>query len=319
MLPASSKGGGQALAFPDVCKTPTPGGPVPLPYPNMGMLVQVSKESQKVKIVGKGAVTKKSEIPRSQGDEPGTAGGVVSNMNMGKITFKQGSSKVKVEGQPLQHLTAPTAHNGANANVSGMIVVPSQAKVFIAPGPTGPLPDGPPLPGVGPHEVVLAASSLNTPEARMARRKVVRAFIGEHGREWDQRLKDYRKMTRSEVESHVRCHDPTKPIKIGPPPPCPSDQVQWQRPNGNQGQYYTNAGVKPDQVGTASHASTPEGEIVPKVVKNYKVKPDAGMSRPLLKLAPDGGSWSGAYEVCSWASSCERSDFSRATRTGRFL
>ncbi|MET0390756.1 MAG: DUF4150 domain-containing protein [Polyangiales bacterium] len=135
MLPASSKGGGTTFAFPDVCKTPAPPAPspVPLPYPNTGQLMQVSKESTKVKLCGKGAVTKKSEIPRSMGDEPGVAGGVVSGKNMEKVVYKKGSSKVKVEGQPIQHLTAVTGHNGANANMpAGMQVAPSQVKVLVA-------------------------------------------------------------------------------------------------------------------------------------------------------------------------------------------
>lgn len=134
MLPASTKGGGQAFAMPDTCKTPVPGGPpVPIPYPNTAMLMQVTGESTKVKICQFGAVTKKSEIPRSMGDEPGTLGGIVSNVNMNKVVFKKGSSKVKVEGQALQHLTAMTGHNGMNANMpSGMQVAPSQLKVLIA-------------------------------------------------------------------------------------------------------------------------------------------------------------------------------------------
>lgn len=133
MLPASTKGGGQAFAFPDVCKTPSPGTPVPIPYPNVGLLMQTARESTKVKLSNFGAVTKASEIPRSSGDEPGTLGGVVSNVNMNKVTFKRGSSKVKVEGQPLQHLGAVTGHNGVNANhPMGAQVAPSQAKVLIA-------------------------------------------------------------------------------------------------------------------------------------------------------------------------------------------
>lgn len=135
MLPASSKGGGQAMGFPDACKTPTPGGPVPIPYPNIGMVNQASKTSTKVKIKKKDAVTKKSEMSRSQGDEAGTAGGgVVSNVNMNKVTYKKGSSKVKVQGQPLEHLTAMTGHNGMNANFpAGAQIAPSQTKVTVMP------------------------------------------------------------------------------------------------------------------------------------------------------------------------------------------
>lgn len=134
MLPASTQGGGQAFAMPDTCKTPVPGGPpLPVPYPNTALLMQVSGASSKVKICQFAAITKKSQIPRSLGDEPGTLGGVISNLNMDKVVFKKGSSKVKVEGQPLQHLTALTAHNGMNANMpSGIQVTPSQLKVLIA-------------------------------------------------------------------------------------------------------------------------------------------------------------------------------------------
>lgn len=134
IFPASTKGGGQCLGFPDVCKTPSPGGPVPVPYPNVGMCPQAKGTAKKVKFQMKEVVTKKSKIPRSSGDEAGTAGGVVSGMNMGPVAFKKGSSKVKIEGQPCVHLTSMTGHNGSNANMpSGTQVAPSQTKVIVAP------------------------------------------------------------------------------------------------------------------------------------------------------------------------------------------
>ena len=136
MFPASSKGGGMAVASgPDVCKTPAPPAPapVPIPYPNMGNLAQAIKTSTKVLFVGKEAITLKSEVPMSMGDEAGVAGGVVSGRNMDKILFKKGSSKVKVEGQDCVHLTSVTSHNGANANVPGVVAAPSQSKVLVAP------------------------------------------------------------------------------------------------------------------------------------------------------------------------------------------
>jgi hypothetical protein len=136
IFPAITKGGGQAFAMPDVCLTPAPPpvGQIPIPYPNFGMMNQASKTSRKVKFAGKEVVTLKSEIPRSMGDEAGTNKGVVSGMNMGKVTFKKGSTKVKVQGQPCVHLTSVTAHNGMNANVpAGCVVAPSQVKVIISP------------------------------------------------------------------------------------------------------------------------------------------------------------------------------------------
>ena len=134
IMPASSKGGGACFAFPDTCLTPAPPAPpVPVPYPNTGMVMQAKKESKKVKFDGKGALTTKSEMSRSMGDEPGVNKGVMSGMNMGKVTYKKGSGKVKVEGQPVVHLTSMTGHNGTSANMpAGVQVAPSQTKVLVA-------------------------------------------------------------------------------------------------------------------------------------------------------------------------------------------
>ena len=131
-MPASTTGGGQCFAMPDVCKTPTPVGPVPIPYPNMGNVAQATKTSTKVKFVNKEVVLENSEIPMSQGDEAGTAGGVVSGRNMDKIVFKKGSSKVQIEGKGCVYLTAMTGHNGSNANMpAGNQIAPSQTKVLV--------------------------------------------------------------------------------------------------------------------------------------------------------------------------------------------
>ena len=44
--------GGMTIAFPDVCKTPTPGGPVPIPYPNISKSSDTGKGTKKVKTGG---------------------------------------------------------------------------------------------------------------------------------------------------------------------------------------------------------------------------------------------------------------------------
>ncbi len=135
IFPASTKGGGQCFAIPDVCLTPAPPAPpIPVPYPNTGMVNQANKTSTKVKFKGKEVVTKKSEIPRSMGDEAGLNKGVMSGMNMGKVTFKKCSSKVKIQGQDCAHLTSMAGHNGSNSNMpAGVQVAPSQTKVIISP------------------------------------------------------------------------------------------------------------------------------------------------------------------------------------------
>ena len=134
IFPASTKGGGTCFAMPDVCLTPAPPAPpVPIPYPNTGMVNQAKKTSS-VKFDGKEVVTKKSEMSRSMGDEAGVNKGVMSGMNMGKVAFKKGSSKIKIEGQPCVHLTVMTGHNGSSANMpAGAQIAPSQTKVIIAP------------------------------------------------------------------------------------------------------------------------------------------------------------------------------------------
>lgn len=49
----------------------------------------------------------------SSGDEGGTVGGgMVSSKFKGNLQYKKGSSKVKVEGKDLCHLTSITAQNG---------------------------------------------------------------------------------------------------------------------------------------------------------------------------------------------------------------
>ncbi|MBN2320591.1 MAG: DUF4150 domain-containing protein [Acidobacteria bacterium] len=133
MFPASTNGGGNCMAMPDVCKVPAPPAPpIPTPFPNTGMLNQATNVSMKVKICGKQTVTVKSKIPKTMGDEAGVAGGLISGMNMGPASFKKGNTNVKVEGSPVISLTSMTAHNGTNANApAGTVVAPSQVKVLI--------------------------------------------------------------------------------------------------------------------------------------------------------------------------------------------
>ena len=139
MMPASTNGGGScALTGPlDTCKTPTPAGPTPLPYPNLAQVSQAKGGtcSAKVKFMNKKGCTTKTEISMSSGDEAGSAGGgVVSNKIKGPVTFKKGSSKVKLEGEKAAHLTSITGHNGTNANMpTGAQVAPSQTKVRVMP------------------------------------------------------------------------------------------------------------------------------------------------------------------------------------------
>jgi hypothetical protein len=86
---------------PDVCKTPSPAGPVPVPYP-----VIVSQSSDLAN--GTTTVTadggnmiaiKGCEYSMCTGDEAGTAGGVVSNTFKKEAKFILFSFDVKMDGK----------------------------------------------------------------------------------------------------------------------------------------------------------------------------------------------------------------------------
>jgi hypothetical protein len=137
MFPASTSGGGVAMTPgpTDACKTPTPAGPVPMPYPNIAQCSQASSGScaKKVKIMNKPACTVESEITMSSGDEAGTAGGVISSKFKGPAKYKMGCSKVKFQGKKAVHnLSMISMNGGQNGNMAaGIQTAPSQTKVIL--------------------------------------------------------------------------------------------------------------------------------------------------------------------------------------------
>ena len=116
MLSLVHKGSmGTATAMlPDVCKTPSPGGPVPVPYPNIALANSLSKGTKKVKAQGKMIANKGSEFSRSNGDEPGVTGGIKSNVNMKEAKWLTYSMDVKMEGKNACRLQDKMTHNHDN-------------------------------------------------------------------------------------------------------------------------------------------------------------------------------------------------------------
>jgi uncharacterized Zn-binding protein involved in type VI secretion len=100
--------------LPDVCKTPSPGGPVPIPYPNIADQGSLDKGSTTVKAKGKMVAIKGSEYSRSNGDEAGTAGGVTSSTNMKETSWISYSFDVKMDGQNACRHTDKKFHNHKN-------------------------------------------------------------------------------------------------------------------------------------------------------------------------------------------------------------
>jgi hypothetical protein len=106
---------GVTIAFPDVCKTPTPAGPVPVPYPNIARSSDTAKGTKKVKCDGNPTCVKDSNFRMSTGDEAGTAGGgIVSGKIKGKAEFINFSFDVFFEGKNVTRAFDLMLHNDKN-------------------------------------------------------------------------------------------------------------------------------------------------------------------------------------------------------------
>ncbi len=110
---------------PDVCKTPSPAGTVPIPYPNIAQSATLTKGTKRVKVDGGvPAAIQGSEFPISNGDEAGVAGGVVSGVNMNKATWILYSFNVMLEGKNACRLSDMMAMNKENTICSGIVQQP---------------------------------------------------------------------------------------------------------------------------------------------------------------------------------------------------
>lgn len=115
-LGLSHKGssGASAATIPDVCKTPSPGGPVPIPYPNFAKSGSLKGGTTTVKTNGKMIAVKGSQYSSSNGDEAGTAGGVKSNVNRKATDWITYSFDVKMDGKNVCRHTDKKFHNNKN-------------------------------------------------------------------------------------------------------------------------------------------------------------------------------------------------------------
>ena len=106
--------GGMSTVFPDVCKTPTPGGPIPIPYPNIG------KSSDTIVRADSG------EERRPDADDQGrqvhdvhrrrgrVGAGRHEQQGQGQCEFMLYSFDVKYEGKNVCRLGDPLFHNDKN-------------------------------------------------------------------------------------------------------------------------------------------------------------------------------------------------------------
>lgn len=106
--------------IPDVCKTPSPAGPVPVPYPNIANSIALSSGTTTVKGDKAMAANKGSKFALSNGDNAGVAGGVKSSTFMKEATWILYSFDVKMDGKSAARLTDKMFHNSENAaNLGG--------------------------------------------------------------------------------------------------------------------------------------------------------------------------------------------------------
>jgi len=112
--------------IPDVCKTPSPAGPIPIPYPNIAQSSMLAKGTTTVKVDGgMMAAIKGSEFSMSNGDEAGTAGGVKSSTFIKEATWILYSFDVKLDGKEACRFMDKMFHNHENTvNMGGVINPP---------------------------------------------------------------------------------------------------------------------------------------------------------------------------------------------------
>ena len=114
---------------PDVCLTPSPAGPVPVPYPNVAAGPMGSPAVNHVLFMATPAHTLATQVSLTNGDNAGVALGAASGTVMGPSRHLAGSTTVILGGMPATRLTSPTLQNGTNC--PGSRVAPSQTKVLL--------------------------------------------------------------------------------------------------------------------------------------------------------------------------------------------
>jgi hypothetical protein len=120
---------GTDMGFPDVCLTPTPAGPVPIPYPNIAMGPTAVPNCPTILIMGAPVHNLATTIPMTNGDNAGVNMGVASGTVMGPSRHVVGAFTVLFMGMPASRLTSVSLQNSTNC--PGVRTVPSQPLVLI--------------------------------------------------------------------------------------------------------------------------------------------------------------------------------------------
>ena len=132
MMPASNQGVGNNIGFPDVCMTPTPAGPVPIPYPNIGTNAMSMPFCPTIMVSFMPAHNQMAKPAITNGDEPGCSHPMF--IQSGGNTL--GNPKIFLQGMPAEHLLNPCYGNNMNCMLDAKLV-PSVVNVLYTWCPTG--------------------------------------------------------------------------------------------------------------------------------------------------------------------------------------
>jgi hypothetical protein len=119
------------FAFPDVCKTPILGVPVPLPYPNLALGPTAIPSQFTVFTMAMPSHNLLTVKPMSLGDTPGLELGLIGPFDMGPTRHIFGSVNLFIGGPPATKMTSPTGQNGLAPNAVGATISPAQI-VFLS-------------------------------------------------------------------------------------------------------------------------------------------------------------------------------------------
>ncbi|MBK6513147.1 MAG: DUF4150 domain-containing protein [Polyangiaceae bacterium] len=126
MMPASTRGIGMALGFPDVCNTPIPVGTAPIPYPNIADHSCASNTVMNIRINMLDALNQLSEVSMTSGDEAGSAHPTIK----GAQRYTLGMINIRFNMMPAITLASLTNHNQMNCPI-GAVLVPSAPNVLL--------------------------------------------------------------------------------------------------------------------------------------------------------------------------------------------
>lgn len=126
---ANTQMGGVSMGAPDVCLTPTPAGPVPIPYPNISAQPMGVPAAYNVLFMCAPAHNMSTSVPMTNGDNPGVATGVASGLVMGPSRHVTAAFTVLVGGTPATRMTSATITNSTNCPACS--IAPSQVKVIV--------------------------------------------------------------------------------------------------------------------------------------------------------------------------------------------